>query len=107
MMATKAAKPPTSTIKIALKPITKEPKKPTKEFHQHYEAAENPRALLRLETVCDLVGLAPKTIAKYRRQGIFPQRYKPELGGPVRFLAADIYAWIEGTWKPPGKAPGK
>jgi len=105
MMATKANKTPTAKIALAPKPKPKDTKTPKEGYHQHLEIAENPRALLRLETVCDLVGLAPKTIAKYRRQGLFPERHKPELGGPVRFLAADIYAWIEGTWKPRGK-PG-
>ena len=97
-MASKAAKTPTKrNLEIA---HTTE----TKGFHQTIEAAANPHALLRLTTVCDLLGMAESTVRKYRRLGKFPEPFSRTRagGGPLRWLASDIYAWQE---KNRGAAP--
>lgn len=60
---------------------------------QPLEAANNPNALLRIGTVCSLVGLSPATIYRLiaERRFVEPIRLSARC---TRFRAGEVMAWL-------------
>lgn len=53
--------------------------------------------LIRLSTVCDLVGLCKSAVFEFRLQGRFPEPVKltPGRRGAARYSLSEIQNWIE------------
>lgn len=77
-------------------------KKDRKHHAQPLEAAQDPDAWLKVETVIALTGFSKTTIRHMEKRNEFPlgERIRPNV---IRWRAGVIRAFLRGEWKPDGK----